>query len=160
MKIAKYKGMFYVYVSNKRTCNIVTTHSEKAKDGFVFEDGAYFKNIQEGDVSEIFEIRYRVKYDTGISGVPDEWEVGNGTQDVKEEKILIRYSNGILPGWKTEEKNVCIKYVDKKEIEFGEIIKIYQKKNDVVLTSPERVVERVDPDTFISTQLEHQRNNL
>ena len=160
MKIAKYKGMFYRYISNNKACSIVTTRNEKAQDGFVLEDGVYYKTIPDDDVSDIFEIRYRVKHDTGIPDVSDEWEIGAETQDVKEDKILIRYSNGILPEWTVEEKNVCIKYVDKKEIEFGEIIRLYQKKNGRMLTSPEKVVEKVDVDTFIRIQFGHQRNNL
>ena len=160
MKIAKYKGMFYQYVSTDKACSIVTAHNEKVHDGFVLKDGVYYKTISDDDVSDIFEIRYRVKYDTEIPGVSDEWEIGTGTQDVKEDKILIRYSNGILPEWMVEEKNVCTKYVDKKEIEFGEIIRLYQKKNGRMLPSPEGVVERVDVDTFISIQFDYQRNNL
>ena len=160
MKIAKYNGIYYLYISNKKTCNIVTTRNEKLHEGFISGNGAYYKKIQETDVSEIFEIQYRVKYDVGIPGVPTEWGVGSGVHDIKDERILIRYANGVLPGWNIEEKNVYIKYVDKKDIEYGEVIKIFHKKNDVVLTNPERVVERVDVETFICVHNEYQKNNL
>ena len=160
MKIAQYKGMYYIYNSNKRTCSIVTTRNEKIHDGFIFEDGAFFKSIQENDVQEIFEIYYRIKYDAGVKGVSTEWDVGCGIQDINNDKILIRYSNGVLPGWNIEEKNVCIKYVDKEDIEYGEVIKIFHRKNGVTLTAPEKTVDRVDVDTLISVHKEYQRNNL
>ena len=160
MKIANYKGKLYRYSSNKRTCSIITTQNEKTIDGFVFENGMYFKNIQEADVSEIFEVRYRIKYDTGISRVPDMWEVGTTSQDITREKILIRYSDGVLPGWKTEEKNVCVKYIDKNKAEFGEVVKIYYKKDHVILDSPEKTVQKVDLDTLIRTHFEYLESEL
>ena len=160
MKIAMYKGLYYVYISNKKAKGILTTHSEEAPNEYRCKNGEQFLGMQDNELSEIFEIRYKVKYNTGIPGVPFEWGVGSGMEDVNGDTILIRFSDGFLPGWDIEEKDVCLKYVNKNDIEFGEVIKTFYKKTGVLLDSPEKVIERVDGDTFINIHNKFLRKNL
>lgn len=142
--IAKYKNNFYLYISNKKVSNLVTRQKQKALEGFEYDEGAYFKRISMDELEDVFDIEYWVTYNTGEPEVPTEWKVGKDSRDIQGDNVLIRYSNGVLPNWNIEEKNVCVKYINKNEIDSAKIVKVYSLKDGVSLNSPIKEETLVD----------------
>lgn len=147
--IAKYNGCYYRYVFNpkKKISNVVTKQENKAGTDFIYEDGFYFKSVAFEDLEEVFDIKYIVFYDAKIPQVSSEWEVI--TNDKKDDTILIRFSNGILPGWNTEENNVCTKRISFNDIHGAKEIRIYRRKNGQTLDTLFTEETRLNKEDFI-----------
>ena len=152
--IAKYEEQYYYYIKNKN--NIITNFKEKTDENFIKEDNLFYKHIDPEDLSEIFDVKFIIKYDTGLENISPFWEVGG----LKNNKFLIRYSNGCLPGWTIEENNICIKYIDSTKIEEMKEIKTYTKKDNILLNEP--LVEEIiiKSENYISEFLLYDRKNL
>ena len=139
--IAVYNNKEYYYVLNKKISNLVTKKKTKIDLGFKRSDNKYFKPIQKEELKDIFDIEYWVTYDCGINNISTEWKIGSNTFDIIENSVLIRYSDGIIPGWDIEEKSVCTKLINKKEISNFKIIKKYIRKDNLDL--PEILEEEI-----------------
>ena len=158
--IAKYNGNYYYYVENKRTGNIITRQKEKATDGFEYEDGVYFKKVAFEDLEEAFALRFIVSYDSCLKNLPQDWEVAIDKTNIKDSKVLLRYANGILPGWTVEEKNVCIKYVDVKDITAAREIRIFKRRSSDHPYDDIAEEKVIDPGDLIEIILSYCKENL
>ena len=158
--IAKYNEKYYFYVCNKKISNIVTRKSYKADKDFTFDEGVYYRKVDPDELTDVFEVSYWVAYDTGIVNLPKEWEVGKTSRDINGDTILIRYSNGLIPNWKAEEKDVCVNYIKKSDITAAKIVKSYSKKDGVQQVLPLKEEENTDVDDFIEKWSEFKRDNL
>ncbi len=145
--IAKYNGEYYYYINNKRVSNIITSRKEKAFEGFFFEDNIFYMKVPFESCEDIFDLKYVISYDAGIAGASTDWEISNNASDIQKNGILIRFSDGTIPGWKIEEKNVCINYVKLEEVTNIREVCIYKRKNGVTLERPiveERKITALD----------------
>ena len=158
--LANYKGLTYIYIANQNISNIATNKKFKAIDDFVYKNNMYFRKTPPEELTDIFEISYWIYYDSGLSGLPYEWEVGPDIQDIKGNNILIRFSNGTIPNWIVEEKNISIKYINKDEVQKAKVIRTYKRKNGISLDTPFKEIKEVSVDELICTQIENRRNNL
>lgn len=158
--IAKYNGRYYYYILNKHVSNIITEQKSKAGDDFIYEDGVYYKKIEFESLEEVFDIKYIVFYDSKISGVSLEWEISNNYKETDGDSVLIRFSNGILPGWSVEENNVCIKYVSANDIIGAKEVRIYRRKNRQTLDKPTTEEKLIDKRDLIAIRASFCRENL
>lgn len=136
--IAKYKNDFYFYLKNNWVSNIITEQKDKATDEFTYEDKCYWRHVDANELIDIFDISYWVEYLTNDSSLPTLWEVVDSANNpIKNDKICISFSNGIIPGWHIKERDVCIKELGKNDIKKAKIIKTYYQKDSVVLENPQ-----------------------
>ena len=156
--IAKYNGNYYYYIFNKRVSNIITNQQNKVSDDFFFEDGTFYKKVAFDELEEVFDVKYIVSYNAGVENVSTEWEIANSARDVQDNCVLLRYSNGIIPGWKTEEKNVCIKYVDIRDISNAREICIYKRKDNDTLEYPKTDERKINASELISRMSSFRRD--
>ena len=54
-----------------------------------------------------------------------------GNCEIKEDSVMLLFAEGILPGWKVEDKNVCSTYIKNDDIPQAWIIKESIKTNKV-----------------------------
>ena len=75
--IAKYKEHYYSYSANSGERTIVTENKEKAYPEFEYEedDEVFYKDVSEEELSDIFDIRFFVEYDTQLPHTPLMWEL-------------------------------------------------------------------------------------
>lgn len=158
--IAKYNGNYYYYVFNRRESNIITNHQDKVSDDFIFEDGVFYKKAAFDELEEVFNVKYIISYNAKVANVSSEWEITNSALDVQDNSVMLRYSNGIIPGWIIEEKNVCIKYVDIQDISNAREICIYKRKNNDTLEHPQTIEKNLDTSELISRMLKFRRDTL
>ena len=163
--IATYKGHYYYYVHNPTygVFRIITCQKDKALDGFSqyeHDKRQFIKVVTLDDLTDAFNVSYWATYDSGIPGKTNEWPVGDGYYDVDGKMIKI-YAQGRLPGWLDgEERYECHKYLRKEDVKVAKIVKEYIRRNGVTLDTPETVVEIVDGETLVKTQLQFLRFNI
>lgn len=112
--IAVYKGNKYKFVLNKRRKGIITRCVQKTDGSFFKENDIYYKPLDEKDLSDIYAVEFYVFFDTGFKDVSTWWKITEA--DLLDNKVKLRFAEGILPGWDIEERNVCT-----KEVHFNEI---------------------------------------
>lgn len=128
--IAKYNDLYYSFVKGRRNCELLTNHREKAVGGFSQDKSIFYKviDIQDSQLTDIFDLELWVLYNTELLNVPVEWKIGLDREYYCDGKLLLRYTEGILPGWKTEEKNVCAITVDPMDLLGAKAMYKYTKK--------------------------------
>ncbi len=87
--IAKYMNYEYKYVSNRRRKEIITSQKEKIKDGFIPENGLFYKIVNENDLTDIYNVNFFVKYQTDLVGVPDWCELGNEQNVIANNQVQL-----------------------------------------------------------------------
>ena len=105
MLVAVYKGNKYKFVSNKRRKGIITRCVQKTDGSFLKENDMYYNPVDEKDLSDIYMIEFYIFFDAGLKGVSSWWKITEA--DLLDNKVKLRFAEGILPGWNIEEKNVC-----------------------------------------------------
>ena len=86
---------------------------------------------------------FYVIYDTHLDKVPKEWRINIGNSAIKEDSVYLLFAEGILPGWKVEDKNVCSTYIKNEDISQAWTI-----KESIITNNVEK--EKVDPDDLYS----------
>ncbi len=157
---AKYNDNFYLYSANKREKVIITRKPEKADRDFKKEADSFYKYVSEDELTDVFSVKLLVDFNTSLPNVSPHWEVEFDDIDYVGGKILLRFSEGILPGWKTEEKNVCIKYIDINEVEDAKIMYLYKKRNAVVCIPPQRVENKILISEIANLCKQYKRSNV
>ena len=157
--LAKYNDILYSYIANKREKNIITRNPKKVDKDFKKEGNIFYKSIiSEDELSDIFSVGLLINFNTGLPNTPLHWLVA--VDEIKDNKILLRFSKGILPGWDIEEKNVCIKYIDLNEIEDAKIVYLYKKRNGLVCIPPQRVENRIPKSEIIDIIEQYKRTKV
>lgn len=100
--VAVYKGNKYKFVSNKRRKEIITRCVQKTGNTFLKENDIYYKPIDKKDLSDIYATEFYIFFDAGLKGVSSWWKVSEA--DLSDDKVKLRFAEGILPGWNIEEK--------------------------------------------------------
>lgn len=98
--VAVYKGNKYKFVSNKRRKGIITRCVQKTDNTFLKENDIYYKPIDKKDLSDIYATEFYIFFDAGLKGVSSWWKVSEA--DLSDDKVKLRFAEGILPGWNLE----------------------------------------------------------
>jgi hypothetical protein len=142
--IARYNQNEYIYVSNRRRKEIVTTKCSKNDGTFTLEKGLFYKKIAEEEITDIYDLEYWVKYESGLPNVSEWWKIGSEQNAITDDHVILLFAEGILPGWKIEEKNVCSNEVKLTSVSGAKIKVIYRRKDNRELQIPiteERIVK-------------------
>lgn len=125
--VAIYKNNKYKFVSNKRRKGIITRCVQKTDGSFLKENDMYYKSVDEKDLSDIYMVEFYVFFDTGLKDVSSWWKITEA--DLSDNKIKLRFAEGILPGWNIEEKNVCTNKINFNEIPYAKVKLEFKKIN-------------------------------
>ena len=141
---AQYNGHFYGYISNIRNKEIITRQEHKVDSSFTKDGNLYIKNVQETDLSDIYNVAIWVSYDTNIPNTPKEWRLICSKSTVSDEGALLIFAEGILPGWDVIDKNVCSKRVPLSDLLDAKVVYTYRKKDGTLFE--QSVTEEVSID--------------
>lgn len=158
--LANYHDKTYRYIPGKG--KIITRLPYKAEKDFKRDGEAllFFKRVPEKELTDIFDVEFWVEYDTGLPNTPSMWQIKDGDNKLEDGTIRLRFAEGILPGWETEEKNVCVKHIDALEAKNTKVVYIYKKKDGEELDVPQREEMDVSLYGFIMLYRRYRRTNL
>ncbi|MBO5620188.1 MAG: hypothetical protein J5959_00990 [Butyrivibrio sp.] len=128
--IGKYKDKYYSYIRNSKAQVLVTRSKKKADGIFEKDDGAYVKKVKDEDLSDIFEVKFRVEYDAKLQDTPLWWNVF--PEDFTKFGVNLVFAEGFLPNWKVVDKFVCKKFIPYIELGNCEVVYKYIKKDGIV----------------------------
>ena len=126
---AQYNGCFYGYISNRRNKEIITRQEHNVDSSFTKDGNLYVKNVQEVDLSDIYNVAILVFYDTNIPNTPKEWRLICSKSTISDQGVLLIFAEGILPGWDIIDKNVCSKRVPLSDLLDAKVVYTYRKKD-------------------------------
>ena len=150
---AKYNGFCYGYISNRRNKEIITRQEQKTDSSFTKDGNLYIKNVQEEDLSDIYNVAIWVSYDANLPTTPKEWRLICSESTVSEQGALLIFAEGILPGWDVIDKNVCSKRVPLSDLLDAKVVHTYRKKDGTLFEQP--VTEEMSIDiTDLTTYLD------
>lgn len=129
---AQYNGYCYGYISNRRNKEIITRQEYKVDSSFTKDGNLYVKNVQEADLSDIYNVAILVSYDTNIPNTPKEWRLICSKSTVSDEGVLLIFAEGVLPEWDIIDKNVCSKRVPLSDLLDAKVVYTYRKKDGTV----------------------------
>jgi hypothetical protein len=152
--IAEYNDKYYAYIADAGTSRIMTEQKDKTDDGFIADNGIFFKDISYEDLTSVFNITFLVTYDTGFPSVSNKWNV----EEILNNRLPLRFSGGILPGWQAEGSDSCVKYIGLDEVSFAREIFVFTRKNYITLEQPLRVENIIDVNSLVSRF--HKSKNL
>lgn len=157
---AKFNDTIYSYVANRGKKEIITRNGNKTNADFKRDGEVFCKTVSEEELADIFNVEIWVKYNTGYPNTPFYWQVEIDGRGYADGKILLRFSEGILPGWDIEEKNVCIKYVDVKEIEKAKVVYVYKRKEYTTYLPPKKVEKEIIVDEMLCLLEKYKKANI
>lgn len=157
---AKFNDTIYSYVANRRKKEIITRNLNKTNADFKRDGGVFYKAVSEEELTDIFNVEIWVNYNTGLPNTPFYWQVGIDGRGYADGKILLRFSEGILPGWNIEEKNVCIKYVDVNEIEKAKVVYVYKRKDNTTCLPSQKVEKEITVDEMLCIFEKYKKTNI
>lgn len=128
---AKYNGYLYSYDPEKKEISTVRKH--KTNKSFVKDGSVWRKKVTEEDLSDIFEDWLLVEYDTSIPDIPTWWRVRNLTEDGT---FMVKYTEGLLPGWDVIGDNTCIKKFLITDFECGVAFFMFTKADGEMFEEP------------------------
>ena len=108
---ADYKGKQYKIVREGEKWELISRNPDSEKNGFVKAGRIYYRSFD-----DVYELAFYVIYDTHLDKVPKEWRINIGNSAIKEDSVYLLFAEGILPGWKVEDKNVCSTYIKNEDI--------------------------------------------
>lgn len=142
---AKYNGYDYLYIPSARKAEIITTDKKKIDSSFAHNSNLYFKKIREEELSDIYNTEIWVTYHANIPDTPTQWKLGSDNSIISNNKVVLIFAEGILPGWDVLEKNVCCKAVLLSEVSSAKVVLSYKKKDSKVLER--HLIEEISIDT-------------
>ncbi|MEQ2497458.1 MULTISPECIES: hypothetical protein [Lachnospiraceae] len=136
--IARYNNMYYRISKGRAGHELLTRIKEKAQVGFQYDRPVFYKKVDLSDnnLSDVFNLDIWVHYDTGLPNVPVEWKIDIDTNIFEEGTLLLRFVEGILPGWNVEEKNVSYTKISINDITGVRAVYTYLKKDGNLLVPP------------------------
>ncbi|HOJ79044.1 MAG TPA: hypothetical protein PL158_13260, partial [Bacillota bacterium] len=165
----KEKPMFMIYNNNlyhildeKSHYVIITRQKAKADGGFSATKLSFYKEIPKDDrlIQDIYQVQFFLKWDSHLDGVDKRWRILTEPEFIQDNRVLLKFTNGILPGWEIEEQAVCSKYVAIDECEDFQIRYTYTVKDGKVLEQPMVLEEKVSKEDFQNGIVKHQIRNI
>jgi hypothetical protein len=141
---ADYKGKQYKIVREEGKWNLISMNPDSEKYGFEKDEDIYYKEFDDiSEFDDVYELTFFVLYDTHLDKVPTEWSLNLSNGFFKEDSVKLLFAEGILPGWKVEDKNVCSTYIKNEDISQAWTI-----KESIITNSVEK--EIVNPNELYS----------
>jgi len=132
MIIAKYLNNYYIGNRLEDSVGIITSNVDKIDTSFTKSNLFWYKEVSLTDknLTDIYELKLYINYDIDLPEVPKTWKLDVGDDVLKKKNtIKLVFYNGMLPGWRGEDKNISYKYINVNEIKNGSIKKIFYKKD-------------------------------
>lgn len=157
-----YKNNLYHILDEKSHFVIITKHKTKADGDFLSTKESFYKEIPKDDkyIQDIFRVQFFLKWDSHLADVDNTWEILAEHEYIKDNQVLLKFVNGILPGWDVEEQAVCSKYVDIDECEDFLVVYTYTVKDGDVLKKPMVLEQKVSKEDFEKLVLKYQIKNI
>ncbi|MBO4398779.1 MAG: hypothetical protein J5795_01475 [Lachnospiraceae bacterium] len=129
---ALYKGKVYQASNFMGRWYLATDRQESEALGFVRRTPSRYylalKNLSE--VDELYDVQAYVSFNTGMEGVPTEWEISPAFDTVQEGCIKLWHVGDRIPGWISPEPAVWFRYIPFNEIEKAWIVKTDAKTKE------------------------------
>ncbi|KNY28483.1 hypothetical protein [Pseudobacteroides cellulosolvens] len=157
-----YKNNLYHVLDEKSHLVIITRQKSKADEDFLSTKESFYKEISKDDkyIQDVYTVQFFLKWDSHLDGVDKTWEILTEHEYLKENQVLLKFVNGILPGWEVEEQAVCSKYVDIDECEDFLVVYTYTVKDGDVLKIPMVLEQKVSREDFQKLVLKYQIKNI
>jgi len=157
-----YKKKLYHILDEGSHYVIITRQKAKTDGDFLSTKESFYKEIPKDDkyIQDVYKVQFFLKWDSPLDDVDNMWEILAEHGYIKDDKVLLKFANGILPGWKAEEQAICSKYVDIDECEDFKAIYTYTVKNGNVLDKLMVLEQEVSREDFQNLVLEHQIKNI
>ena len=158
----KYNNIVFRFLDKKEYYKIITRNKNKTTDEFYKNKDVYVKKIIETDINiqDIFNIQFFLKWDSHFEKVDTVWEIFTDKSYLNENQVLMRFANGLLPGWRAEEQTVCSRYVDINECEDFTIVYTYTVKDGIRLETPLKQEKKVSKEEFQKTVIQYRNENI
>ena len=116
--------------------------------------------MNDPNIQDIFNIQFFLKWDSHFEKVDTVWEIFTDKSYLNENQVLMRFANGLLPGWRAEEQTVCSRYVDINECEDFTIVYTYTVKDGIRLETPLKQEKKVSKEEFQKTVIQFRNENI
>jgi len=143
-----YKNVLYRYLDDDG--ELLTYKADKTDSTFEFDDGIYYKAIEQDDpdIVDVYTVHYLIDYDTGLDRVPTTWKVDTSRAEFMNNEVLLVFGQGQLPDWEILENTVCQKCVKLEECGTIKIVYKYDVKNGEKCNPLLQVEEELTKDEF------------
>lgn len=143
-----YKNVLYRYLDDDG--ELLTYKADKTDSTFEFDDGIYYKAIEQDDpdIVDVYTVHYLIDYDTGLDCVPTTWKVDTSRVEFMNDEVLLVFEQGRLPDWEILENTVCQKCVELEECGTIKIVYKYDVKNGEKYNPLLRVEKDLTKDQF------------
>ena len=157
-----YNNILYELINYRGKYKITTYFKEKCDRSFDRTWDYYSKEYLETDtnIQDIFNIQFFLKWDSHFEKVDTVWEIFTDKSYLNENQVLMRFANGLLPGWRAEEQTVCSRYVDINECEDFTIVYTYTVKDGIRLETPLKQEKKVSKEEFQKTVIQFRNENI
>lgn len=157
-----YKNNLYVLRDEKTHFVIITRSKDKTDENFLSTGISFYKDISKDNtgIQDIFDVQFFLQWDSGLKNVDKEWEILTEYEYLEGNQVLLKFVNGILPGWNIEEQAVCSKYVDIDECEDFTVKYTYTVKDGNKLKEPLVLEQKVSKEEFQKTVIGYRIENI
>lgn len=158
----RYNSEIYRFLDKKEYYKIITRNKNKTTDEFYKNKDVYVKKITKTDINiqDIFNVQFFLRWDSHFEKVNTLWEVFADKSYLKDDQVLIRFANGLLPGWRAEEQTVCSRYVDINKCEDFTVLYTYVYKDGIKLEKPSVEEKRVSAKEFKEKMIKYGKSNI
>ena len=158
----RYNSEIYRFLDKKEYYKIITRNKNKTTDEFYKNKDVYVKKITKTDINiqDIFNVQFFLRWDSYFEKVNTLWEVFADKSYLKDDQVLIRFANGLLPGWRAEEQTVCSRYVDINKCEDFTVLYTYVYKDGIKLEKPSVEEKRVSAKEFKEKMIKYGKSNI
>ncbi|HQA59130.1 MAG TPA: hypothetical protein PK033_14820 [Acetivibrio sp.] len=157
-----YKNNLYDLLDEKTHFVIITRLKAKTDTSFLSTGKAFYKYIpkDDADIQDIFGVQFFLQWNSHLKNVEKKWEILTESEYLKGNQVLLKFFNGILPGWNIEEQTVCSKYVDIVECEDFAVKYTYTVKDGNKLKEPTISEQKVSKEEFQKLVIQYQIRNI
>src|SRR5699024_1538288 len=104
---AKYLNNYYIGNRLEDSVGIITSNVDKIDTSFTKSNLFWYKEVSLTDknLTDIYELKLYINYDIDLPEVPKTWKLDVGDDVLKKKNtIKLVFYNGMLPGWRGEDK--------------------------------------------------------
>lgn len=119
---------------------IFTRKKNLVDKSFKFDDEKkwFYKQVDSKDLTDIYDYKFVVIYDTGLKIEKKEWVLGDvWFEMIEEDKVNIAMRSSIpYAGWEMVDRNIFAKWVNISELEGAKLRRYYSKKDGIEYDPP------------------------
>jgi len=146
--IVKYNNNEYKYARilfMRNEFYIFTRIKSIVDDSFKYDSEKewYYKQVDTVDLTDIYDVKFVVLYDSEVKNGKKEWVLGDvWFEMIEQDKVNIAMKSSIpYAGWEMADRNIFTKWIYNHEIE-GAKIRFYYSKKDGIDYDPPLIEER------------------